>query len=158
MGSQGPVTLDFKGFTLTSPGYADVGVKVTYLGSPGVFNSPLTIKNGGITGFPTAIAVIGPSEAVELSHVTIDNMHISLTTGLRQDTGVEFLRVRSSTISNCTVVEVNPTLGESYGIGDYASNGGNRYINCTFTDCTYSLEVSPSFTKPAVINYMEVDR
>jgi hypothetical protein len=130
----GPVVVDLKGFTLTGTGTTDqsIGVSIGF-NSPGIVNTcPVTIKNGTIQNFAYGVwASIGNAAfPAALADITVTNIVFN---DLAQSVLLE--RVDSSTVSNCTF------NGDSGGIQDEGSNGGNTFANDSFTKIVEPLVV-----------------
>jgi hypothetical protein len=134
----GPVVVDLNGFTIMGPGSNSFGVTIGYISS-GISNAhPITIRNGTIRNFQYGVFA---STLTTLSDITLNDVVFDIiSTGAAVGQGVNFFNVDSSTISNCAFNEA------TYGIQDYASNGGNLYNNDTFSHNVFPLVVEGSVT------------
>jgi hypothetical protein len=121
----GPVVVDLEGYTITGSG-AGPGGRVTVgiiISSSSPNTYPITVRNGIIQNF--AFGVYATSGPNLISHLTLYPIY----------EGVYFGFVNSSTISDCTIYNA------TYGIEEYASGGGNRYSNISFSNVPNPLWV-----------------
>jgi hypothetical protein len=149
MGIQGPVIIDLKGFTITGPGEASIGVSIG-LNVPGSATDtnpfPITVRNGTISNFGFGVLAEhkNPPSDITVHKIVFNTSANSANNGA----GVFFYLVNSSTVSNCTF------HGGAYGIEDSLSSGGNRYNNDTFIDTGTCLSVISS---NIVLNHSQFD-
>jgi hypothetical protein len=114
----GPVILDLGGFTIFA--YPNSGSSVAGISvQSNPTGSRITIRNGGITMFQSEVQA--GSSTSYLSNVHFE--HLSLQHGA---TGVSFIQVNSSTVSDCSFTDVY------FGIQDEGSQGGNDYVDDSF--------------------------
>lgn len=123
------VTVDLNGFSLTGPPQAYI--PELYLNPFGVLitNNNVTIKNGTVVGFYTALAAAAPFNGTGdqgyLSNIAI--AFISFTGG----GPLGFESVNNSIVSHCNFAA--PYQPYSAFIHDHGSQTGNRYIDDTFS-------------------------
>jgi hypothetical protein len=135
----GPITLDLKGHTLMGSGGADgAGISVGDINGPGETANayPITIKDGTVTGFSFAVFVqisTGNGSNAWANDVTVSHLTINTPNAVQDSAGVYFREVNNSIIKGCTFT------GGTYGIEDSQSQGGNSYLNCTFTNLEYPI-------------------
>jgi hypothetical protein len=127
--------LDLKEHTIGGPGGANQNLGVS-IGSPipTENNYPITIKNGTIQNFEVGVDAEQGNRS-PTTKITVTHVNFSTVTTIYSTYGVSFLQVSHSDVSNCSF------SGAEYGILDDSTGGNNRYLNNSFTNIGYIMNV-----------------
>jgi hypothetical protein len=140
----GAVILDLKGFTITNTGGAlNGGINAVLINAQQEVTSPVTIRNGTITGFTSAIF------GNRVSDIIVNNLNFN-----QNVLGVEFESSANSNINNCQFNGFS-ALGVTYGISDRNSPGGNSYNNNTFINISQQLTEFSSMDTTVVLSHCQ---
>ena len=120
----GPVTIDMRGFTLSSqtrflfqPGYVTVDPTAI-----SILSSDVTVRNGEISGFWNGLLAAGTGNASVGTYLS--RIHLEKVKFLASDNeAVGLTKVNNSVVRDCDFTETYA------GIQDYGSQTGNTYIN-----------------------------
>jgi hypothetical protein len=122
----GPVVLDLKGFTISGPGsYIGYAYGIGVSGN----NPGVTIQNGILTGFDTAVNA-GSTSNLTVKNVTFRGDWVS----------VFFQYVDSSFVKNCDFY--GPAGDTTSGIIDRYSSKNNYYSGITFTKIDFPFSAT----------------
>jgi hypothetical protein len=119
----GKILLDLGGFTLSAVGATPTGIEIS-----NATNSVIVVQNGTEQDFWIGVDANGGTGWT--SKITIQNITFI---GARH-ASVSFGQVNNSLVSGCRCLGALPGYagGPPFGIVDYGSQGGNRYVNDTF--------------------------
>ena len=149
-GLTGPVVLDFKGHTITGPGFITApgfNFQSTAITVEGINRYPITIQNGTLSNFEGGIRTAGGCNAT--GNVTIDSMIFNLPTKYGPfgsgGSGVSFDGAYNCSVKNCTFNAISTDSSGSSGIGDNDPQGGNSYANNTFNGVSAPFSITTDF-------------
>jgi len=149
-GPSGPVVIDFKGHTITGPGFITapgLNFQSTAITVGGENLYPITIRNGTLSNFEGGIRTAGGCSAT--NNLTIESMIFNLPTSHGAfgsgGSGVSFDGASNCRVKNCTFNAVSTDPSGSSGIGDNDPQGGNSYENNTFNGVSAPFSITTDF-------------
>jgi hypothetical protein len=118
----GPVTIDMRGFTLSSP--PEQG-SPSYIipGAVNILSSNVTVRDGSIRGFLGGIWAQSNTPATYLSGIDLENISFP---GGTQSASIDFRFINGGLVRNCDFTQ--QVIGNP-AINDGGSKTGNNYLN-----------------------------
>lgn len=139
----GPLTVDFKGHTITGSGLNSTAVAFDYTYFSNLY--PITVRNGTLSNFQNGIKAVG--FGIPRNYITISSIVFNLATSSspgNDAVGVSFQGASNCNVSNCTFNAVITDL-HSFGISDGDPWGGNTYNSNAFSGIAVPLAIGTNF-------------